>query len=62
MIIIIIISIITIIIIIITIIIITIIRYDVIVMELDEMVAEGYYIPGKKTTEKIKLKAKPPGI
>ena len=38
------------------------IRYDVIVLELDEMVAEGYFIPGKKTTEKIKLKAKPPGI
>jgi hypothetical protein len=31
-------------------------------LELDEMVAEGYYIPGKKTTEKIKIKAKPPGI
>jgi len=35
-------------------------RYDVIVMELDEMVAEGYYIPGKGPTEKLKIK-KPSG-
>jgi len=34
----------------------------VIVVELDEMVAEGYYIPGKGVTEKLKKKAKPPGM
>ena len=33
-----------------------------IVVELDEMVAEGYYIPGKGVTEKLKIKAKPPGM